>query len=136
MKFNSLIPELYVSDFNKSLNFYTGLDFKIEYQRKKPKFAFLSYNNSQLMIQEFEPTWVMAKLEYPYGRGINLQINTQDINSVLRSLSKIKHPVKNKVEDNTYRIDDKIIFSKELLIMDPDGYILRFSQDIEEKVVK
>lgn len=76
MKFNSLIPELYVSDFNKSLNFYTAIGFKIEYKREKPKFAFLSYQGSQIMIQEYEPEWVKGKLEYPYGRGINLQIHT------------------------------------------------------------
>jgi catechol 2,3-dioxygenase-like lactoylglutathione lyase family enzyme len=136
MKFNHLIPELYVSDYDKSLKFYTDLGFKIEYKRERPKFAFLSYQGSQLMIQEFEPEWVKGKLDYPYGRGINLQINTRDINSVLQSLLKINYPINNKIEENTYNVDNKIIFSKELLIMDPDGYLLRFSQDIEEKAVK
>ena len=58
MKFSPLIPELYVSDYNKSLNFYTALGFKVEYKREKPKFAFLSYQGSQIMIQEYEPEWV------------------------------------------------------------------------------
>ena len=132
MKFNSLIPELYVSNIDKSLKFYTDLDFKIEYQRESPRFAFLSYQDSQIMIQEFEPEWVMGKLEYPYGRGINLQINTRDINLVLQSLIKSNYPFNNKIEENSYRVKERLVVSKELLIMDPDGYLLRFSQDIGE----
>lgn len=53
MKSNPLKPELYVSNFQKSLNFYTNiLGFKIEYQRPNPLFAFLSYQGSQIMIQQ------------------------------------------------------------------------------------
>jgi len=136
MKFSPLIPELYVSDYNKSLNFYTALGFKVEYKREKPKFAFLSYQGSQIMVQEFEPEWVKGKLEYPYGRGINLQIHTLNINSIYQSLLKIGYPIDNKIEKNSYRVKEKIIVSKELLFMDPDGYLLRFSQDIEEKAAK
>jgi catechol 2,3-dioxygenase-like lactoylglutathione lyase family enzyme len=136
MKFNSLIPEIYVSNYNRSLKFYTSLGFKIEYEREKPKFAFLSYENNQLMIQEFEPEWVTGKLEYPYGRGINLQMHIQDINFIFQSLLKINYQIKNKIEKNSYKVKNKIIVSKELLIMDPDGYLLRFSQDIEEKDIK
>jgi len=34
MKFNKLIPELSVSDFKKSIDFYTKIiGFKMEYQR-------------------------------------------------------------------------------------------------------
>jgi len=113
MKFNPLIPELYVSDYNKSLNFYTVLGFKIEYEREKPKFAFLSYKGSQIMIQEYEPEWVKGKLEYPYGRGINLQIYTPNINSIYQSLLKIKYPFNNKIEKNFYKVKEKIIISME-----------------------
>jgi len=136
MKFSPLIPELYVSDYNKSLNFYTALGFKVEYKREKPKFAFLSYQGSQIMIQEYEPEWVKGKLEYPYGRGIDLQIHTPNINSIYQSLLNMDYPVDNKIEKNSYKVKEKIITSKELIFMDPDGYLLRFSQDIEERTAK
>ena len=56
MKSNLLLPELYVTNFQRSLHFYTEiLGFVIEYQREKPFFAFLSYQGSQLMIQELDP---------------------------------------------------------------------------------
>ena len=36
MKSNALVPELYVSNYNSSINFYTKiLGFKIAYQRKE-----------------------------------------------------------------------------------------------------
>ncbi len=53
MKYNHLIPELSVADFNKSLNFYTQiLGFKVEYDRLESNFAFLSFQGSQLMIDQ------------------------------------------------------------------------------------
>ncbi len=53
MKFNKLIPELTVSDINDSKKIYTEvLGFKIEYERIKDKFAFLSLGEAQLMIEQ------------------------------------------------------------------------------------
>ena len=43
MRFNQLVPELSVSDIEKSKRFYTDvLRFRIEYERVEDKFAFLS----------------------------------------------------------------------------------------------
>lgn len=41
MKFNSLIPELSVSNIEKSKSFYISLGFRIMYERKEDKFCFL-----------------------------------------------------------------------------------------------
>ncbi len=76
MQFNSILPELYVSDFEKSLHFYKDiLGFKVEYTRENPQFAFLSFEESQIMIQELNPNekdeYKVGKFEYPFGRGIN-----------------------------------------------------------------
>ncbi|HEY8890282.1 MAG TPA: VOC family protein, partial [Clostridium sp.] len=83
LKFNALIPELSVSDIKKSLDFYLNiLLFKLEYQRKKDKFAFLSLKESQIMIEEINGHWETADLIFPYGRGINLQIATNNIDEL------------------------------------------------------
>lgn len=134
MKFNSLLPELYVSDFDKSLSFYKEvLGFKVEYTRDNPKFAFLSYQGSQLMIQQEnnDEDWRNGKPEYPYGRGINLQIETMDINTLISSLQKNKYPIKRELEKASYKTANKTLNLKEFLVMDPDGYLLRFSQEIK-----
>ncbi len=128
MKYNHLIPELYVSNFKKSLKFYTNLGFKIEYQRINPDFAFLSFQKSQIMIQQSEPKWTTGELVYPYGRGVNFQIDVNNIDLVFSLVSKYNYPIKSKIKNKNYLKDDQILICKEFLVMDPDGYLLRFSQ--------
>lgn len=128
MKFNNLIPELYVSDFKQSLKFYTDIGFKIEYQRTNPDFAFLSFQKSQIMIQQQEPEWTTGKLEYPYGRGVNFQIEVHNINEIFSLITKNNYSVKTKIKENHYKKGNKVLICKEFLVMDPDGYLLRFSQ--------
>ncbi len=138
MKFNSLVPEFYVLDFQKSIKFYTEiLDFKIEYQREDPKtqktyFAFLSYQDSQLMIQleDDNQDWHNGKPEYPFGRGINFQIRTDNAEKLLDKLKKINYPIKRGLQESYYKVKNSSYGYKEFLVMDPDGYLLRFSQPI------
>lgn len=52
MRFNSLIPELTVSDIEKTKEFYINvLSFRIEYERPEDKFVFLSLEGNQLMFE-------------------------------------------------------------------------------------
>jgi len=56
--FNSLIPELSVKNYDKSIDFYVNiLGFKIEYVRENDKFAMISINGSQIMIEEINGYW-------------------------------------------------------------------------------
>ena len=52
MKFNKIIPELSVSNLEKSLAFYQLIGFKIEYERPENRFVFLSLGEIQFMLQE------------------------------------------------------------------------------------
>jgi lactoylglutathione lyase len=135
MDFLPLLPELYVSDFEKSLRFYVEcLGFKLEYQREKPKFGFLSYQGSQLMIQELEPgEKEEEKLEYPFGRGINFQIETESIREVTEALEEKEYQLERGVKDSWYRVEDTLVGCREILVRDPDGYLLRFSEDLGTK---
>jgi catechol 2,3-dioxygenase-like lactoylglutathione lyase family enzyme len=136
MKFNKLIPELSVSDLEKSIHFYvTILGFKIEYKRDENAFIFLSFNESQLMIEKINNNWKTGNLEYPFGRGINFQIEVDDISILLINLRKNNYPIFLAPEDNWYRVDDELKGNREFLVQDPDGYLLRFSQDIGSKEV-
>ena len=140
MKYNHLIPELSVSDFNKSLNFYTQiLGFKVEYDRPESNFAYLSFQGSQLMIDQGNNSekspWYTGKLEYPRGRGIHLQIDIDDLKPLIRLLKKHNYPVKVAPKDYWVRKDDVLVGMRGLLIMDPDGYLLMFNQDLGEKPV-
>lgn len=136
MKFNKLIPELSVSNFKKSLKFYTKiLGFKIEYKRDESNFAMISFQGSQLMIEEVNGNWSTGKLERPYGRGMNLQIEVVKIKPIIDSLTKNDYPIFIEPKDNWYRQDNQLLGNRELLIQDPDGYLLRFAEDLGTKPV-
>jgi len=135
MKFNKLIPELSVSDFEKSLKFYTKiLGFKVEYTREK--FVFLSLQGSQIMIEEVNNHWKTGEFDYPFGRGINFQIEVKDIKPILQSLKKNNYALFRNPKDNWYRKANKLLGCREFLVQDPDGYLLRFYQDIGATEVK
>ncbi|HHX55047.1 MAG TPA: VOC family protein [Clostridiales bacterium] len=129
MKFNDLVPELSVSDINKSKNFYTNiLGFKIEYERVENKFAFLSYGGAQIMIEEINGNWNTGELEYPFGRGINFQIMTDDVYEIVSKLKQNNISLYRDIMTNRYECGSEVFIEKEILLQDPDGYLLRFSQ--------
>ena len=138
MKFLQLLPELYVTDFKKSLHFYVDiLGFKLEYTRDSPKFGFLSYQGSQLMIQELAPGEKESeKMEQPFGRGINFQINTNSVFKIINSLKQHDYSPKREIKDSWYRENNILHGCREILVTDPDGYLLRFSENIGEKQVQ
>ena len=134
MKFNTLVPELYVLDFQNSLVFYVQLlGFNIEYRREGPQFAFLSYQGSQLMIQQKDDNdkeWHTAIFEYPLGRGINFQIKTNNVQQLVDRLNNAGYPLKRELKDSWYQVNNSSYGYSQFLVMDPDGYLLRFSQPI------
>ena len=76
MYFNKIIPELAVTNLKNSINFYKTCGFKIEYERSENKFVFISLDKIQFMLQEIstDDKWELAPLSYPFGNGINFQL--------------------------------------------------------------
>jgi len=134
MKFNKLIPELSVSDVSRSIDFYTKiLGFKIEYRREESKFAFLLFQGSQIMIVQANESWKTGKMEYPFGRGINIQMKIDNIDELVKSLIKHNYPIKIPLQDKWYRKGNRLLGNREFLVMDPDGYLLRFFKNLGSK---
>lgn len=127
MKFNSLIPELSVTDIKKSKEFYLALGFKIKYERKEENFAFLELEDNQLMIEEINLNWNTGVLVYPFGRGINISMSVKDVEKMFNTLKGKGFTFYKKLETHSYEVDGKIYNDKEFLIQDPDGYLLRFN---------
>lgn len=125
--YNSLIPELSVSNIDISKKFYLDLGFKIRYERKENKFCFLQLEGNQIIIEENNDNWNTGKLEHPYGRGINLSMTVSNIEKMYEILKEKNIKFFLDLEIHEYRIDDKISYDKEFLIQDPDGYLLRFN---------
>jgi catechol 2,3-dioxygenase-like lactoylglutathione lyase family enzyme len=134
MNFQPLVPELKVSHFEKSLTFYTEvLKFRVEFQRPEHQFAFLSYEGCQLMIEQENPAWKTGELEYPYGRGINLAMLVDTLDVLLQSLQEHSSPLFVEPAEHWYRQGQTLLGRREFLVMDPDGYLLRFAQSLGER---
>ncbi|GKU24478.1 bleomycin resistance protein [Clostridium folliculivorans] len=129
MEFNSLIPELSVTNIESTKQFYISmLGFKLEYERANEKFIFLSYGKSQFMFEEIHPGgWNIDVLEYPLGRGINFSIACTDIELLYEVVKNSKIKIYRDLKETIYLCDEKQKSQKEFLIQDPDGYLLRFT---------
>ena len=137
MNWNQMLPEFDVFNLEESLHFYTSLiGFNIVYKRKEDKFAFLQLEDVQLMLQEINEEgnkWGTGKLEYPLGVGINFQIDVTNIDEIYGNLRKANYKIFVEIEEHWYRKDEILMGCREFLVQDPNGYVLRFSQDIENK---
>ena len=127
MKFNSLIPELSVTNINESIEFYKSIGFKIIYERKKDKFCFLELEENQIMIEQINDNWNTGVLEYPFGRGINISMTVKNIDEYYNMINQNNITIFEKLKINKYQVDNVIYEDKEFLIQDPDGYLLRFN---------
>ena len=128
MKFNSLIPELTVSDIDLTKDFYVNiLQFKVEYERVEDRFVFLSYEGNQMMFEQENDCWSVGPLAYPYGRGINFEMTVSDVESLYKRVLAFGIKPFRDMKVSRYKSGNATIVQKEFLIQDPDGYLLRFT---------
>lgn len=128
MRFNSLIPELTVSDIKKTKAFYVDvLQFKIEYERPEDLFLFVSLEENQLMLEQNRGSWNTGALEYPYGRGINFEMRVRDVERLYQRVLDLGIKPFRELHLNHYRNGEEELIQKEFLVQDPDGYLLRFT---------
>lgn len=127
MNFNKLIPELSVTDINKTREFYVDvLGFKICYERPEDKFIFVEKDGNQIMLEQINDNWNVGKMEYPFGRGINFEMTISDFDAVYERIEKAGMKLFRKMEVKDYECGDEIVHQKQFLVQDPDGYLLRF----------
>ena len=128
MDFNNLIPELSVFDILQTKNFYKELGFKIEYERQKEKFIFMSFQDSQFMFEQIhDEGWNTGELIYPLGRGINFSIAVDDIENLYTLVKSKRLEIYKKLTKSVYLVNGIEEIQMEFLIQDPNGYLLRFT---------
>lgn len=72
-------------------------------------------------------------VEYPFGKGLNVQIQVDEIKPLTDALADAKIPLYLAVEDKWYRKDDVEVGNRQFVVADPDGYLLRFFQALGSK---
>ncbi len=80
-------------------------------------------------------TWRTGQFEYPLGRGINFQIKVENVESLLKKLRKNEVKLFVESEEKWYRKNNRKVGHKQFLVQDPDGYLLRFFEDLGTKTL-
>ncbi|PZF77046.1 VOC family protein [Aestuariivirga litoralis] len=129
-----LVPELVVSDITASLRFYTGIiGFRTAYDRPEDGFAYLDLDGAQLMLEQTDEPWLTGPMERPFGRGINLQIEVAAIAPLLQRLADHGWPLFRAARDDWYRCGGVLAGNRQFMVQCPDGYLLRFFEDLGER---
>ena len=81
------------------------------------------------MIEELSDktrSWLVGPMERPFGRGMNLQIEVDEVLALYQKFKNYEYPIFWDMEEKWYRIEDKEMGHRQFLVQDPDGYLLRF----------
>jgi len=134
---NELVPELDVSDLQASLSFWCGLlGFEVAYDRPAARFAYLVRGQIQIMLCERNGNWEVGELSPPFGRGVNFQMTVSALAPIVTALRVANWPLFRQQSDAWYRTGDRERGQREFLVQDPDGYLLRFAQEIGTRPLK
>lgn len=134
-----LIPEFEVSDLDRTKDIYISIfGFQIRYERPEERFAYMERGSIHIMLEEVTGPgrrFHHAELEYPYGRGINFQIEIKDVDAVYARVQKSNLKIHIPLEERWYRKDSVELGNRQFVVFDPDGYLLRFFTDIGERAI-
>ncbi|TXN03580.1 bleomycin resistance protein [Methylobacterium sp.] len=129
--FAALVPELGVTDLERSLHFWRDLlGFAIAYDRPAARFAYLTRGSVQIMLYQINGSWETAELEYPFGRGINFQTKIEPLDPVLAALAAVSWPLFEGPREAWYRVGEAEHGQRECLVQDPDGYLVRLVESL------
>lgn len=129
-----MVPELIVDDLAASIAFYVLLGFHVVYERPAERFAYLTLGHGiDLMLEQVDehdrPDSGPA-LERPYGRGLNLSIDVEDATAIHGAMVAAGHSISHPIKERWYARTDDEVGVREFTVTDPDGYVLRPTQDI------
>jgi lactoylglutathione lyase len=128
------VPELICSDLARSRSFYCDvLGFGVRYERPDERFVYLEREGAELMLEQpltRDRLFPVAELVAPFGRGVNLQIEVHDVNAVHADVLAAGFDVFLPLEERRYERDDDAVVVRQFAVQDPDGYLLRFSQQL------
>lgn len=128
-----LIPELICSDLQASLAFYRLLGFQIRYDRPRERFAYLERDGVDLMLEQplsRDRLYPRVELAHPYGRGVNLTIDVDDVDHVHAAMRSVGHELYLPLEERWYERATDVVGVRQFAVQDPDGYLLRVSQHL------
>lgn len=133
----ALVPELLVADLGRSRDFYCGVcGFALRFARPEEGFVYLQLGGAQIMLEEVgAEAWITGPMEPPFGRGINFQIEVAELAPIAARLEAAGIVPFRALHEAWYREGDVEHGQSQLLVQDPDGYLLRFVEVLGERAV-
>lgn len=132
-----LIPEFEVSDIEFTKNIYINIfDFEVDYHRAEEKFAYMTRGGIHIMLEEVTGPgrrFHHAPLKRPFGRGLNFQIEIDNVDEVYKKVQASNLEIHIPIEERWYRKNDTELGNRQFCVFDPDGYLLRFFTNIGER---
>lgn len=128
-----LVPELICSDIQASLAFYRLLGFTIRYERPQERFVYLERDGADLMLEQpssRDRLYPRAELDHPYGRGLNLTVEVDDVDHIHTTLLVAGYEMWLPLEERWYDRSVDVVGVRQFAVQDPDGYLLRVSQQL------
>ena len=130
----TLVPEFDVFDLDRSLAVYVGVfGFRRLFDRPEERFSYLVREGAHLMLEEAAGPgrrFHMAPLDYPFGRGLNLQIQVSNVGALYADVQRSSVKILFPLEERWYRQNESEAGNRQFVVADPDGYILRFFQSL------
>ncbi|WP_395343815.1 VOC family protein [Ningiella sp. W23] len=129
---NAMVPEITVSNLDRSLAFYLCLGFSVRYRRENPPFAYLEIGQAQLMLEQIhESGWLTGSLEPPFGRGVNFQIEVESVRNIEAKARIANIALYEGCKESWYFVGEgREEGQLEVLLQDPDGFLLRFIEPL------
>jgi catechol 2,3-dioxygenase-like lactoylglutathione lyase family enzyme len=127
-----LVPELTCRNLEISRRFYVDvIGFRVLYERPEDRFVYLEREGVELMLDQLSPaSWLTAETSVPFGRGLNLQITVSDVDALHARVEAAGIALFRPMEEAWYRAESYHLGNRQFLVQDPDGYLLRFFQDL------
>ena len=117
-----LVVELTVRDLDHSLALYTALGFTLE--RRDGSFAALRWGDRRLFLderREVRPVDAPARTEV----DVNIRILVPEVDKLWAVARRLELVVERPIGDRTYGLRD-------FMVLDPDGFGLRFASPLPE----
>ncbi len=126
-----LMLELAVTDLEVSLGFWSEvLGFTVAYRRDEEGFVFLERDGAQVMLCRRNGRYETGPMNSPFGQGVMLQIAVGDLQAVLSAMAEHAWPLYEPPRQAWYRVGDQEGGNYQVLVQDPDGYLLMLAEDI------
>ncbi len=115
-------PEFFVRDIIRSIAFYERLGFIVV--RQEPDFAVIALREDVHVLLAAEAhtsrEWLNAG---PRGVGLNIRIMVDDVDAVYQRAKDAGAPITQEIKDCYYGLRD-------FILLDPDGFALRFASPL------